>query len=127
MSEAALRDAISKYIECYNSFYIDEMIDLFEENCIFQNVSNSSGTVECKGKEPLRSFAKQNASMFQERQQIITNWIVSNNKVAVEVDFSAKMACDFPTGLKKGDHIECKGMSVFEFESGKIKRLVDFS
>lgn len=118
---------VESYINYYNTFQIDEMADLFTEDCIFQNISNASGSIECRGKEELLKLATQSALLFKERKQSISNWVIGKNKIAVEIDYIATLAHDLPNGLKKGERLELKGVCIYEFEAGKIKRLVDFS
>lgn len=123
----AEKKVVENYIQFYNTFQIDEMADLFADDCLFQNVSNSARSIECKGKEDFLKLATQSALLFKERKQSITNWIVSPNKIAVEIDYVGTLAHDMPNGLKKGESLQLKGVSIYEFENGKIKRLVDFS
>jgi len=118
---------VENFIEFYNSFQIDEMGDLFAEDCLFQNISNSSGSIECKGKEEFLKLATKSALLFKERKQVITNWIIGDHKIAVEIEYQAILAHDIPSGLKRGEKLELKGVSIYEFEMGKIRRLVDFS
>lgn len=118
---------VESFIQFYNSFQIDEMADLFTDDCLFQNISNSAGSFECRGKEEFLKLATQSALLFTERKQVITNWVIAPHKIAVELNYVATLAHDLPNGLKKGERLELKGVSIYEFESGKIKRLVDFS
>jgi steroid delta-isomerase-like uncharacterized protein len=118
---------VEKFIEYYNSFQVDEMGELFTDDCLFQNISNTSRSVECRGKEDFLKLATQSALLFKERKQTITNWSIGDHKIAVELDYQAILAHDMPNGLKRGETLELKGISIYEFESGKIKRLIDFS
>ena len=118
---------VESYIKFYNSFQIDEMADLFTDDCLFQNISNASSSIECRGKEEFLKLATQSALLFTERKQSITNWIIAKNKIAVEIEYVATLAHDLPNGRKRGERLQLKGVSIYEFESGKIKRLVDFS
>lgn len=130
MSQAdslAERKIVESYIHFYNSFQIDEMADLFTEDCLFQNISNASGSIECRGKEELLKLATKSALLFKERKLVVTNWVIGENKIAVEIDYIATLAHDLPNGLKQGERLELKGVSIYEFEAGKIKRLADFS
>lgn len=121
------QSVVESYISFYNSFQIDEMGDLFTEDCLFQNISNASGSIECRGKEELLKLATQSALLFKERKQTVTNWVIGKNKIAVEIDYEAIVAHDLPNGLNKGAQLQLKGVSIYEFENGKINRLVDFS
>lgn len=57
-------ELVRKFIEFYNSFEIKKMVNLFSENCIFQNISNLNGFVECRGKDELYKMANQSAIFF---------------------------------------------------------------
>lgn len=126
-NEKAEKEIVERFIQFYNAFQIDDMADLLAEDCIFQNVSNSAGSFECRGKEEFLKLATQSALMFKERKQKVANWVISSLKIAVEIDYSAIIAHDLPNGLKQGERLQLKGVSIYEFENGKIKRLVDFS
>lgn len=120
------KDLVQRFIDLYNSFEIKQMIDLFTEDCIFQNISQANGTLECHSKKELLKMAIQSAQIFSERKQTVTNWIAGTDKVAVEIEYAAILAQDLPNGLKRGDSLKLKGVSVYEFADGKIKRLADF-
>jgi hypothetical protein len=121
------KNIVESFISFYNSFQIDDMADLFTDDCLFQNISNAAGSFECRGKEEFLKLATKSALLFTERKQTITNWVIAPHKIAVELVYAATLAHDLPNGLKKGERLELKGVSIYEFESGKIKRLVDFS
>lgn len=118
---------VESFIKFYNAFQIDDMGDLLTENCLFQNISNAAGSIECRGKEEFLKLATKSALLFTERKQTVTNWIIGMNKIAIEIDYDAILAHDLANGLKKGERLQLKGVSIFEFEEKKIKRLVDFS
>lgn len=120
-------EIIQRYLDLYNTFDIEKMVDLFADDCLFQNINNSSGSIECRGKEALYKMAMQSATYFSMRSQRVTNWIISRDKIAVEIEYNATVARDLPNGLKKGEAIRMNGVSIFEFCEGKIKRLADFS
>lgn len=118
---------VSDYIEYYNSFQLEKMIDLFSQDCCFENISNSSNPVRCVGKMALYEMACSTSKLFKERKQTVTNWIIGENKIAIEIDYMAILSELLPNGLKAGDSINLKGVSIYEFENKKIKRLCDFS
>ena len=90
-------------------------------------MTNSAGIVECSGKLELRSMDSQSRELFKTRKQTVKNWIVEGSQVVIETEFSAVMACDLPNGIKEDDLLQLRGVSVFLFENGKIKRLSDYS
>ncbi|CUI16935.1 conserved hypothetical protein [Candidatus Protochlamydia naegleriophila] len=126
-NDLELRGVVEDYITCYNSFNINEMVDCFTEGCRFEHISNASDKIICNGRAELKELASKSALSFDERKQTVTKWIIAKDFVVVEIDYEAVLASDFPDGMKKGDTIKSKGISIYEIEQGKIKRLVDFS
>ena len=122
-----LKHIVEEFIQHYNALDVDKMLSLFTEDCIFENVSNSHGSMICHGKSELRTIATEALTLFKNRKQTITNWVIANDKIAVEIDYAATLAIDLPNGLKAGSPLNLKGVSIYEFEGNKIKRLVDFS
>lgn len=118
---------VIEYIECYNSFEIENMVNLFSQDCSFENISNSSKSIKCDGKSALYEMASSTKKIFKERKQTVANWIISENKIAVEIDYVAFLSDPLPDGSKGGGSVHLKGVSIFEFENNKIKRLCDFS
>jgi len=121
-----MRQLISEYIEAYNQFDAEKMLDCFVEHCIFSTISNNYQAVTCAGKSELRSLILDTAAILASREQEVKNWILADNKAAIEVAYTAILAKDLP-GSKAGHEIKLVGISIFEFENNKIKKLVDFS
>ena len=122
-----LRTIVEQYIRTYNAMDVNQMLSLFAEDCTFESVSNAGHSYKCVGKEQLRELATQSATVFEQREQKITNWIVGSDKVSVELEYHAVFAKDLPNGPKAGQKIDLRGMSVFEFRGSSIFRLVDYS
>lgn len=117
---------VSDYLKYYSSFEVDKMVDLFSEDCIFENITNSMETIECKGKQELHDYTSTASMIFKQRKKTAINWVIEKNKIAVEVDFIGTLAIGLKDGHQAGDVIKMRGASIFEFENNKIKRLVDF-
>ena len=121
------KNIVEKYIKSYNNFDIKGMIENFSENIVFENISNGKVNLQTEG---IREFTKQAESAkqyFKKRKQTIETWNFSETKVTIEIDYKSILAVDLPNGLKKGDTLELKGKSEFEFENGKIKSITDKS
>ena len=54
MENSILKDLIEKYLSAYNTFNLDGMIGVLNEDIHFQNISNGEVTSETKG---LQEFA----------------------------------------------------------------------
>ncbi|MHA6481450.1 nuclear transport factor 2 family protein [Paenibacillus sp. strain BS8-2] len=127
MGNKEIRDLIDKYLEAYNSFEIEGMVKLVNEDIIFRNISNGEITTETRGIQDFRELAEQSSSMFSSRRQIINQYSVINDKVEVGIDYEGILAIDFPNGLKMGDKLQLNGKSVFEIKEGKISLIEDYS
>ena len=114
-----LEQIISEYIECYNNFRIDEMLDLFATDCIFENISNSNGIIKISGKDELKSLVEKYKEIFSTKEQQIINLYTGDNHAVAEIIFKGILIND--------SKIDLRGVSIFEIENGKIKRLADYS
>lgn len=117
-----------RYVEAYNKMDVEKMIADFDDEIIFQNIMNSDKTMELQGVEEFKKQAIEALSYFSEREQSVESITHNSNCTEISIAYRAIAAMDFPNGLKKGDEINLKGKSIFEFsEDGKISRLKDFS
>ena len=118
---------VEKYIEAYNTFNIEEMLSYFLETALFENISNTSGSISVQGISEIKKLANKSKEFFISRKQEIIRMHEGNDHIAVEVLYKAVLNIDFSDTLKKGAALELKGVSIFEFKDGKISRLADFS
>lgn len=80
MVSKEIRDIIENYLEAYNSFEIEGMVNLLHKDIIFRNISNGETTSETRGIQAFRELAEQSSTMFSSRRQIITEYSVINDK-----------------------------------------------
>lgn len=118
---------IQAYIEAYNAKEVTAMLALLDEQIVFENVSNSSGVTETRTKQEFAELATQSLGYFTERRQIVRFTVVGTNAAAVEIDYHATLAQDFPNGLKAGQQLRLRGVSIFEVRGGKFTRISDYS
>ncbi|WP_231576189.1 nuclear transport factor 2 family protein [Hymenobacter sp. DG25B] len=115
------------YIEAYNRFDVDGMVRHLHEDVVFRNISGGEVNLTTTGKESFRQQAEQARQYFSQREQCITDWQVTDNRVEVLIDYTGVAAIDFPNGLKAGDTLQLQGKSVFEFADGQIFSIDDIS
>lgn len=121
-------EIIKNYIEAYNRFDVDGMIEDFDEAIVFENVQNEQVTLTLTGLEQFIKQAELAKSYFTERRQSIEQFNHYGNWCKIDIDYTATAAADFPNGVKKGDKLTLKGKSIFEFsEAGKIIKLTDIA
>jgi len=119
--------AIQAYIEAYNNKDIPAMLTWLDDQILFENVSNASGIIATTTKQEFEQLANQSLAYFSARKQIIRFSVLSAQSAAIEVDYEATLAQDLPNGLKAGDSLQLRGVSIFEMKSGKFTRISDYS
>ncbi|MDR6561562.1 MULTISPECIES: nuclear transport factor 2 family protein [unclassified Arcicella] len=118
---------INNYIEGYNQFDTDKMVLDFDDNIVFENISNGEVNMTLSGINAFKEQAEQAKVYFSARTQTIASFEHKSDEVEVEIDYYAILAMDFPNGLKKGDELKLKGKSIFKFLDDKIVKLTDIS
>jgi hypothetical protein len=118
---------IRDYVDAYNNFDIDKMVVDFDENIVFENVSNGEINMSLTGLTSFKEQAQQAKSYFSKRTQTIKSFKHENEQTEIAIDYYAILAIDFPNGLQKGDELKLQGKSIFKFVNGKINKLTDIS
>jgi hypothetical protein len=121
------KEIIKKFIEAYNSFDIQSMLLLLHPGIKFVNISSGEITAQTTGINEFEKLANQSSSLFQMREQKITGYKETGNRVTVEVLYRAILAEDLPNGLKQGDEINLTGRSEYIFKDGLIYSIADES
>ena len=121
------KQIIENYVKSYNNFDVEGMIHDLADDMIFENFSNGISELIIEGKEAFKYQAERARQYFKDRNQAIESWEFKEEIVTIEIDYKATLAIDLPDSLKAGDTLELKGISIFTFENGKIKSIVDKS
>ena len=127
LSCSETKEIIENYVEAYNSFDVSGMIKLLHRNIRFRNYANGEVNTEANGIQAFRELAEKSAMTFSSRRQNIMEYRVIDDKIEVLIDYEGILAVDLPNGLKKGNKVQLKGKSVFQFEEGKISQIEDYS
>ena len=121
-------EKIFRYLDAYNKMEVENMIADFDDGIVFLNVMNGEQTMELRGIEEFKKQAIEALSYFSEREQSIETMTHNIDSTEISINYRAIAAMDFPNGLKKGDEVNLKGKSVFEFSTdGKISKLTDMT
>lgn len=118
---------IENYIDAYNKFDIDMMILDIDIDIKFENITNNNIDMELNGIENFKEQATKSKHLFKYREQKIINMEFTGNQVKVDIMYHGILASDLPNGLKAGDRIELKGVSIFIFNDNKIIEIRDIS
>ncbi len=124
---AELPGVVKSYISAYNRKDVDALIACLTDDVRFENVSNSGQSLVTTSKAEFADLAQQSAAASQEREQSIRRTVVGDDAVAIEIDYRAKLAADLPNGMKAGDVLQLRGVSLFKLRDGGIAEIVDFS
>ncbi len=118
---------VENYVEAYNKFDIEGMIENLDSKVVFENVSGGNPDMKLEGIEAFRNQAEQATSYFKERKQTIKSWSFQEDTVIIQIDYRGILAIELPNGMKPGDTLELEGKSTFLFAGSKIAKIIDES
>ena len=118
---------IENYVNSYNNFDIEGMIQDLDQDIIFENYTGDTLDLKIEGLDGFIKQAESATSFFKERQQTITSWQFDNDLVRITIGYEGILAVDLPNGMKSGDTLQLKGVSEFRFKGNKISRIKDKS
>jgi len=122
-----MKDAISRYIDAYNAFDIDSMLEVLDPDIRFENISAGEVNAKTSGKAEFENLARQSARIFAHRKQTIRAITIEGEKAFAEIEFEGVLAQDLPNGLRTGEKIALRGTSEFVFKNGLISLIIDRS
>jgi ketosteroid isomerase-like protein len=128
MTEEEKRALIRQYLDGYNTFDVDAMVEPLHPDVEFQNVAGGEVDARASGQEEFREMAETAAKIFASRQQTVTDWqMEEDGSITIEIEYTGTLATDLPSGVQAGDAFELDGRSTFAFTDGKISKIVDYS
>jgi ketosteroid isomerase-like protein len=125
MIDDAHRALIDSYIDAYNRFDIDGMLNLVTDDVRFEHHTGDELSVATNGKAELEKLARVGAALFASRTQKLVEMHEEGKVVMATIDFHGEIAEDIPDGPGAGTIIEMQGTSEFGFSGGKINRIID--
>jgi hypothetical protein len=119
---------IENYIDAYNNFDMNRMLENMSDNVIFQNISDGEINLETSSKMELMTQMIRTRDLFSERTQTINSIEEESGEYIVDIHFKGTWAIDMPpAGVEEGDISEMECESRFQIENGQIVRLIDVS
>lgn len=118
---------IHAYLDAYNRFDIEGMLEQLHPDVVFQNYSAGVLSIETRGASEFRAQAEAAAEMFSQRNQTVKAVSAQQATLVAVIDYVGTVSKDLPNGLKAGEKIELSGISEFTFLDGKIASIVDRS
>ena len=111
------KDIFFAYVKAYNAKDVDRMLALFDEECVFENVSAGKVTARTKDKAELEALARRSAQAFASREQKVLSLTEGEQRIVAEIEYHAILQTELAGNLKTGDHLELRGISIFEISS----------
>jgi ketosteroid isomerase-like protein len=127
MKQEEINHAIHRYLDAYNNFDIDGMIEVLAPDIRFENVLGDEVNAKTSGKTEFEVLARQSAQLFAFRKQTVKTIKIEGDSAFVEIEFEGVLAQDLPNGLKAGETLVLKGTSEFVFTNGFMSSIVDKS
>lgn len=127
MENEEMQRLIERYLSAYNTFDIQGMLDVLDEDIRFLNIAQGVVTTETQGIPDFRALAEQSVQIFSERRQTIRRIEFTQGGAEVEIDYEATLAVDLPNGMKAGEVLQLQGKSVFQKKGEKLVRIEDHS
>lgn len=121
-------EIVRNYIQAYNNFDVEGMVQHFSEDVVFENIQNGVTTDSLEGIEAFKEQAESAKSFFEDREQVISELHESSNLIEVRIQYTASLAMDISDTMKQGDKIELAGKSYFYFnDQNQVVKLQDLS
>lgn len=121
-------DVVRNYIQAYNNFDVEGMVNHFAEDIFFENIQNGQTTDSLTGKQEFMEQAEYAKEYFSEREQTITELHEHPDRIEIRIQYTAILGIDFPNGMSKGEQLELAGKSIFFFNSNnQVEKLQDIS
>ncbi|NJN57803.1 MAG: nuclear transport factor 2 family protein [Leptolyngbyaceae cyanobacterium SL_5_9] len=121
------RALLERYLNAYNSFDIERMMELIHQDIEFKNVSGGEVNASASGKNEFRALAEQSKRLFSSRKQTVTKFNLDGDGASLKIEYVGVLAANLPNGMKVGETLQLAGRSEFDFRDGKIYRLTDYS
>ncbi len=103
---------------------MDQLLSVFTDDVTYEDTPLGS---TFRGKGELRTFAQGFFNAFPgDLKAVITSTVISGNRAASEWRFTGTQVGDLAGIPASNKQMDLRGVSIYEFEGGKIKRKIDY-
>jgi ketosteroid isomerase-like protein len=128
MTDQEKRDLVNRYLDAYNAFDVDGMVETLHPDVVLKNVSDGTADTTAAGVDEFRAMAEKAADLFATRTQTVTAYDVEDEGgLTIEVVYAGELAQDLPGDVEAGETVRIEGRSTFRFEDGQIAEIIDYS
>lgn len=121
------KEAITNYLDAYNSFDIDRMTKDMDNNIKFEHLTDGQLNTKTTGIMQFKLLAEETKLYFDERNQSVNSWEFVEDKVNIDVNYFGVLRIDMSDRMQAGDTITMSGKSEFLFKDNKIIQIIDKS
>ncbi|MBA4301664.1 MAG: hypothetical protein C0433_16410 [Cyclobacterium sp.] len=118
---------VHHYLEAYNEMDVNAMLEVLDEDILFENYSAGEKTHELHGLDAFRKQAEEALDYCSERKQTLEFFTHREVESEIHISYRAIAAMDLQNGIKKGQEIRLHGKSIFRFSEKKISEIRDYS
>ena len=98
MKQEEIKEAIDRYMDAYNKYDIDAMIQVLASDIRFENVSGGEVNAKTSGKTEFEALARQSARLFASRKQTVKNIKIVGDQAFVEIELKGFLLKIFQMG-----------------------------
>lgn len=128
MQNEMKRDLIVRYLQAYNCFDLDGMVQTMSTEIEIENIRKGHIESHTKGIDAFSELVSKAALVYSERSQTILELEEMGDMICINVEYKATLASDLfmnNADLKKGETVVFNSRCEFFFEEGKICRIRD--
>ncbi len=90
--EAQQKTMVESYIDAYNSFDVERMMQHLDDAPIFENVAGDEVNLHIEGLDAFKKQAKEATQYFSERKQTVESWTFGEEEVQIKISYFADSA-----------------------------------
>ena len=105
-------ELITTFFRLFDEENVDALLDLFTDDATFSMILYER---DIQGKDELRAFFEEHIANWSEHREWATSILVDGDAGASELHFEGV--------LKNGTEVVMDNLNVWDFESGKIRRI----
>lgn len=123
MAEGTFATVLAELEVAWSTSDIPKLLTLFTDDATHEDVP--TGTLS-RGKEGIEAFVLMLRTAFPDMKMTLVNRIIGDDWACGEWMMTGTHAGDYPNLPATGKALNVRGVSIYEFQDGKIKREADY-
>jgi hypothetical protein len=127
MDNSWKKQVIEKYINAYNTFDTEKMVEQLHPGVEFMRISKSAVISKARGIDDFKELLEKNSSNFSSRKQKILKYSRKGDVTVVKTAFIGTLAVHLVSGFSAGATLRANKNIEFSFHNNKISRIKEVS